>query len=105
MRAVEICFFRNIVCELTCRRGWLDSIHVEPRPNVASLHCVRQSCLVDYFTTRRVDEVSALAHCAKEFRPDESFSLRFKRQMHANDVRLAGDFGGLTLVFDTKGGG
>ena len=69
-------------------REGLPIIHIESRANSSSSEGSNQSNFINNGTPRRVDQHGALFHSINARRADKMSSVRRRRRMNGNDIRL-----------------
>jgi hypothetical protein len=91
VRAVHQRQARQRVLERALARARLALEHIEPRADRLFAHRPRQRVLVDHFGARGVDKIRSLPHRLEKRAVAQVFRFRRQRDMHAYDVRFAGD--------------
>ena len=91
MRAVHTSFVSDWISEFRHRRSRLNRKHVQAGANSFRLKRFDQRRLIDNFTARSVDKVSAVAHLFEKVGANQQPCVRLERHVYAHDVRGAGD--------------
>src|SRR5262245_15646345 len=87
MRAVKSFLFNDLILKLARVACRLNCVNIEPSANATTSHGRSQRLLIDNFSTRGVDEVSAFLHRVKELSAEQVFSFRIQSKVNTDNVR------------------